>query len=485
MQSLPPWVTAGGTFLLPLSEATAARLAAAWICSAHDQRRTQLRAAWGGDSALALWAVLHVDVADQKVPPPLEELTALLDEKLRSQFTGHSAVETALRPHLGSETSGQLYGEIAGHSLVVAHVARTLATAAGLDGEWCYLLGLLHRAPGWLKAAAANPAAVGRATLPEWLAAELAQIVGTPTRPPLSAASCVSLAITLASSQDEALFAQHGLDPRPWIGKASRWAKAWSASGPWAGSLPVLAQRLARLELLETEFAGTLETEKLESLKELAYGAGHEINNPLANISARAQTLLPGEHDPDRRRLLAAINTQAFRAHEMIADMMLFARPPAPQLAEVELNGLLEKLLAELADQAAAQQTELALEIATQSRCVTADATQLAVAIRAVCVNALEALVHGGRVEIALGESAESPAMTQILIEDTGPGIPENVRRHLFDPFYSGREAGRGLGFGLSKCWRIVTLHGGRVDVEPRPGGGTRFRIVLPNCNNR
>jgi hypothetical protein len=289
----------------------------------------------------------------------------------------------------------------------------------------------------------------------------------------------------LASSQDEALFSQRGLDPRSWIGQAPRWAKGWSSPGPWAQALPELAQRLARLELLETDFARTLENEKLESLKELAYGAGHEINNPLANISARAQTLLPGERDSDRRRLLAAINTQAFRAHEMIADMMLFARPPAPQVAEVELCGLLEKLVAELAGQAVAQQTELVLDAGKQPKSVPGDVTQLAVAIRAVCVNALEALVHGGRVEITLRQSSESLAMTQIDIADTGPGIPENVRRHLFDPFYSGREAGRGLGFGLSKCWRIVTMHGGRVDVSERPGGGTLFCIALPNCNNR
>jgi signal transduction histidine kinase len=67
----------------------------------------------------------------------------------------------------------------------------------------------------------------------------------------------------------------------------------------------------------------------------------------------------------------------------------------------------------------------------------------------------------------------------QIAISDTGPGIPPEVRRHIFDPFYSGREAGRGLGLGLSKCWRIVTMHGGRLDVEST-GAGSRFTIHLP-----
>jgi signal transduction histidine kinase len=308
---------------------------------------------------------------------------------------------------------------------------------------------------------------------------------GRHTIPPRGIADCVAQAIALANSEDEALYEHHGLDPRPWIGQAARWAKIWSQSGPWAAALPGLARQLARLEQLETDFARALEHEKLESLKELAYGAGHEINNPLANISARAQTLLPGEHDPDRRRLLAAIHAQAFRAHEMIADMMLFARPPQLQHSDVNLTGLLEKIVVELGPQAAAQQSELSLLAGPEPLNLPADATQLAVAIRAVCVNALEALANGGRVQVTLHDSLDSPPMVQIDIADDGPGIPENVRRHLFDPFYSGREAGRGLGFGLTKCWRIVTGHGGRMEVGSRPDGGTVFRILLPKSNDR
>lgn len=484
MQSLPPLVTDCSTFHLPLSESTAAQLAAAWLCAPGEPRRTQLRAALADDPALALWTALQTGPQDQVAVPSLDDLAAWLDSSLWSRFAGNTTECSAELQMPGRNAQLELCAEAAGHSLVVAHLARLLASGAGLDGEPAYLLGLLHRASNWLKAAATDSTAVCTPALPAWLSSGLAQVGRSPARPPATAADCVAQAVILASSQDEALFAQRGLDPRPWIGQASRWAKAWSSPGPWAQALPLLARRLARLEQLETDFSRTLEIEKLESLKELAYGAGHEINNPLANISARAQTLLPGERDPDRRRLLAAINTQAFRAHEMIADMMLFARPPAPQMAEVELGSLLEKLVSELADQAAAQQTALQLDAGSQRHCVPADATQLAVAIRAVCVNALEALVRGGRVEIALRESSESRAMTQIHIADTGPGIPENVRRHLFDPFYSGREAGRGLGFGLSKCWRIVSLHGGRVDVTERPGGGTVFCIALPNCNN-
>ncbi|MCC7476100.1 MAG: HAMP domain-containing histidine kinase, partial [Pirellulales bacterium] len=90
--------------------------------------------------------------------------------------------------------------------------------------------------------------------------------------------------------------------------------------------LPRLVEKLAEANRHAAEFERRLQHEKLESLKELAYGASHEINNPLANIAARAQTLLADEPQPERRRKLIAIHRQALRAHEMISDLMLFAR---------------------------------------------------------------------------------------------------------------------------------------------------------------
>src|SRR5438309_5490961 len=88
------------------------------------------------------------------------------------------------------------------------------------------------------------------------------------------------------------------------------------------------------------DFDSALEAAKLQALYNFAYGLSHEINNPLANISARAQTLLLDEKNPERRRKLATIVQQAFKAHEMIADLMLFARPPALRPEAVDLAKL-------------------------------------------------------------------------------------------------------------------------------------------------
>ncbi|HEX5471500.1 MAG TPA: ATP-binding protein, partial [Lacipirellulaceae bacterium] len=87
----------------------------------------------------------------------------------------------------------------------------------------------------------------------------------------------------------------------------------------------------------------------------------------------------------------------------------------------------------------------------------------------------------GGCVSIALQETADDGRRrAEIIVRDNGPGISEDVQHHLFDPFFSGREAGRGLGFGLSKCWRIVTDHGGEVVVDSPANGGAQISILLP-----
>ncbi len=229
------------------------------------------------------------------------------------------------------------------------------------------------------------------------------------------------------------------------------------------------------------EFEERLEREKLAALMELAYGAGHEINNPLANIAARAQTLLEGEPDPERRRKLTAIHRQAMRAHEMIADLMLFARPPKLELATVDLRQLVRQVVDEQREMAVERSIKLSCTVGDTPISIQADATQLAVAVAAVVTNAIEAVGSNGHVNVTTREWTEGEARSaEVIVRDDGPGISETVRPHLFDPFFSGREAGRGLGFGLSKCWRIVTEHGGRVVVNNVEGGGAEFTIARP-----
>jgi signal transduction histidine kinase len=230
----------------------------------------------------------------------------------------------------------------------------------------------------------------------------------------------------------------------------------------------------------DQSFEQRVERAKLAAMKELAYGASHEINNPLANISARAQTLLRDERDPERRRALEAINQQALRAHEMISDLMLFARPPRLDLQAVDIRSLLERVVAQVRPDC--EQRGITIRMAAEAPVdsIRGDAVQLEVAFKALLTNSVEAIGEQGVIDVRIDLVEVPQRLLRLTVTDDGPGIQPNAREHLFDPFFSGREAGRGLGFGLSKAWRIVTEHGGQIRAESNGESGATFVIELP-----
>ena len=224
---------------------------------------------------------------------------------------------------------------------------------------------------------------------------------------------------------------------------------------------------------------------KLRALAEFAAGAGHEINNPVATIVGYAQQLLAGENDPDRRHALATIGAQAYRIRDMIGDCMLFARPPLPQPEPLELVAVVRELSARFVQEA--QEAAVRIELAPGEPVpIFADPVQLRIVISSLLHNCFEALSPGGTVAIETLRVLENDhPMALLSISDDGPGLSSADCEHLFDPFYSGREAGRGLGFGLAKSWRIVTLHSGRIETLSPDARGVTFKIFWPSTDFR
>ena len=232
---------------------------------------------------------------------------------------------------------------------------------------------------------------------------------------------------------------------------------------------------------LASDFEARVATARLDSIRELAYGAGHEINNPLANIAARAQALLPDEADPERRRRLATIVDQAFRARDMIGGLMIFARPPRPQPTATAITGLVNNVIESLVPVAEQHGVRLVSSGPATPLVVLVDGSQIEESLRAVLLNGIEAIPGGGTVavEAALEDCAEGSTCL-LTVTDNGTGMSRETVERMFDPFFSGREAGRGIGLGLSKALRLIDANGGRIAVASRPRQGTTVSVRLP-----
>lgn len=234
------------------------------------------------------------------------------------------------------------------------------------------------------------------------------------------------------------------------------------------------------LAQLGEQLGERLRDAKLDGLAELAAGAGHEINNPLAIITGNAQRLLRSETDPGRMESLRVVLRQANRIAGILRDLMEFARPPRPVCQATSLNVLFDQVRDELVP--LANERNLILEVESPSRdtWVATDPRQFIRALVAIVRNGIEATPAGGRVRVT--SSITDSETVSVLVEDTGPGLTPEVARHAFDPFYSGRNAGRGRGLGLSTAWRLVRQNRGDVRYQPTADGRTRFVLTVPRA---
>lgn len=462
---LPELAERGNSPRLPLSPAVGPALVS--LLAGGAEAEPAARDALHSDPALALWAVLRAWQAGQTNLRTVDSLADWLREHVGDALAWPTAPEAT--PDDEQWLSG--YHRLFASSLAVGRRARDLAIETNpSQAAEVYLIGMLHAAPQWfaLDPACRQPTALHENQLPgpAWLSAAIGQLWEHHPHGD-DPARCVAQA--LRTLEGEAPSDGSPMAPPP----------ESAAMTALSHSLPALAAKLNQAARLECEFGARLNNAKLEAMAEFAAGAGHEINNPIAVIAGRAQLLIEGEPLPDRRRELAVINTQAMRVYEMIADMMLFARPPAPKKAICDLAPLVDSAIGELAGAASEKEVAFVREPVDTPLSASVDANQFAAALKAVCQNALDAVAEGGRVSVALERAADG-AIT-IRVADDGAGLPADVLQHLFDPFYCGRAAGRRLGMGLAKAWRVVRNHGGQIAAENRPHGGALVTITLPS----
>ncbi|QDV27107.1 sensor histidine kinase [Aureliella helgolandensis] len=245
------------------------------------------------------------------------------------------------------------------------------------------------------------------------------------------------------------------------------------------------AHLVVRLQTVQERFTAELQTRKQAAIYNFAYGLSHELNNPLANIATRAGVLLQDESAAERRTMLSTIIDNAMRGCEMLGDLMQVARPPVLAPQPVRLASLLEELQLKIAPLASSRNIDVHWQTTLPTdQVLETDPSALKEVLWCLVRNAIEALGERGTISINATLAVESPfnATPMICLEvlDDGPGLSPHALANCFDPYFSGREAGRGLGLGLSKSQRIIEQFGGTLTLANGPARGCRVTIWLP-----
>ncbi|HSI13837.1 MAG TPA: PAS domain S-box protein, partial [Chthoniobacter sp.] len=232
--------------------------------------------------------------------------------------------------------------------------------------------------------------------------------------------------------------------------------------------------------------------QRIESLGMLAGGIAHDLNNVLSPILMSVGLLRTFSTSADHKTVLDTVEASATHGSELVRQILLFARGGEGQRTKLHMGEFLGELKGFL-EAALRRGIDLRIEHENDVWPVSADATQLKQVLMNLCVNARDAMPHGGGVRIVAanvdvrpdarhgfhGEIAAGPYV-RLSVADTGTGIPPEVLEKIFDPFFTTKELGKGTGLGLSTIAGIVQNHDGAIDVESSPSQGTTFHIYLP-----
>lgn len=251
------------------------------------------------------------------------------------------------------------------------------------------------------------------------------------------------------------------------------------------------SDRLERRLVEKTEELGqtqrqVVHMEKMASLGKLSATVAHELNNPLAGIlnyarlverSLSDSTLDATERD-ELLRYVVLVRKEASRCGDIVRNLLLFARRSGAHVAPAHLNEIIDRALMLIRHHLEMADVTLESRSIEGDDSIVCDADQIEQALVALCVNAVEAMPHGGQLAVRARREAQ---LLAIEVSDTGGGIPPDDLPLIFEPFFSTKDQATGVGLGLAVVYGIVQRHGGEINVDSRADRGTTFRITLPS----
>ncbi|PYN71588.1 MAG: hypothetical protein DMD97_27050 [Candidatus Rokuibacteriota bacterium] len=220
------------------------------------------------------------------------------------------------------------------------------------------------------------------------------------------------------------------------------------------------------------------EAERLATAGELAAGMAHEIRNPLAAI-VNATALLTDETGltaEERSSTLAALRTEARRLNRILSDFLQLARPQQARRAPGDIREVVQHVSALIRDdRSRAPRVDVRVAVDPTVPRFAFDRDQVTQVLWNVALNGVEAMNGRGRLSLEVARKNDDVALA---VSDTGPGIPSERLARVFEPFYTGKPNGSGLGLTIAE--RIVVAHGGRIEIDSQPGRGTRVTLLFP-----
>lgn len=245
-----------------------------------------------------------------------------------------------------------------------------------------------------------------------------------------------------------------------------------------AMELTVVADAFNRmLDALARAEADVVASERLAAIGRVAAGVAHEINNPIAVIRGYVKTMAKEAETPELRDELSILDEEAAACQRIAEELLMYARSPAMDPRPVQAEELLRDAVGHCEGAASRRGAGAAppIVVEAESAFITVDPLRIRQVIVNLVTNAREATVDEEAI-VVRGLRHKDGYRIEFL--DRGNGIPEEARDRLFEPFFTTRRNGTGL--GLAVCYGLVTAHGGTIRAESRPGGGSRFLVELP-----